>query len=306
MAVYVFTNGLAKHFIIMIYKALLIIFLSAVLLPACNANHKADSSDNNQLALAKSLSPQSEFLSKPHLSHVSLKPTENAKGVSTRSSNSAATNYLMGKFDPKKAKLFVKIPQKYADRKGLYLRQEALSAFIRMSNDAKRDGIRLTIRSATRNFYHQKRIWERKWLGKRKLSDGTNVARDIVKPVDKSLKVLQYSSMPGTSRHHWGTDIDLNSFNNHWFETGKGLRLFNWLEANAAKYGFCRPYTANRPYGYLEEKWHWSYMPLAKPMIREAQRYLRDDLITGFKGSSTAQQIGVVKHYILGVSKQCK
>jgi LAS superfamily LD-carboxypeptidase LdcB len=112
--------------------------------------------------------------------------------------------------------------------------------------------------------------------------------------------------MPGTSRHHWGTDIDLNSFSNKWFESGKGLKLFNWLEANAAKYGFCRPYTANRPHGYQEEKWHWSYSPLSVPMIKVAQQTLNDQQISGFLGSETAQQIGVVNKYILGISNSCR
>ncbi len=221
-------------------------------------------------------------------------------------STSYSSDYLMGKFNPAKTKLFVKIPKKYANRSGMYLRQEALSAFIEMQTAAKQSGIRLTIHSATRNFNAQKRIWERKWLGKRSLSDGTNVARDIPNPINKALRILEYSAMPGASRHHWGTDIDLNSFNNKWFESGKGLKLFKWLEANAEKYGFCRPYTANRPSGYKEEKWHWSYAPLSAPMLRVAQHHLHDAKITGFVGSGTASQIGVVQQYILGVSDKCR
>lgn len=218
-------------------------------------------------------------------------------------------SYLMGRFNPKKKVGFVKIPKKYANRSGMYLRKEALDAFITMYNAAKKDGVNLKILSATRNFSDQKRIWERKWLGKRRLSDGTNVAKDISDPKQKALKILEYSSMPSTSRHHWGTDIDLNSFNNKWFGHGKGLVLFQWLNANAAKYGFHRPYTAknaDRPTGYNEEKWHWSYTPLSVPMTRDAKRVLRDQNITGFLGSETAVQIAVVKNYILGVDASCR
>lgn len=219
------------------------------------------------------------------------------------------TDYLMGHFNPKKMTGFVKIPKKYASRSGMYLRKEALDAFIRMRAAARKEGVYLKIRSATRNFSHQKGIWEKKWLGKRKLSDGTNVAKDIANPKQKALKILEYSSMPGTSRHHWGTDIDLNSFNNAWFEQGKGLILFQWMTANAAKYGFHRPYTAkdaNRPHGYNEEKWHWSYTPLSVPMTRAAQSSLQDRHIKGFLGSETAGQISVVQNYILGVNASCR
>lgn len=223
-----------------------------------------------------------------------------------KNTSQAQIKYLMGKFSPSKHKFFVKIPKRYANQSGFYLRKEALEAFIKMHQAAKSDGVHLTIRSATRNFNAQKRIWERKWLGKRRLSDGTNVARDIRKSVDKSLKILQYSSMPGTSRHHWGTDIDLNSFNNKWFESGKGLKLFNWLNVNAGNFGFCRPYTTNRQFGYNEEKWHWSFKPLSAPMMKAASQVLSDAQITGFLGSETATQIGVVKKYILGVGAGCR
>ncbi|MEE9352630.1 MAG: M15 family metallopeptidase [Thiotrichaceae bacterium] len=261
-------------------KKLLTLIITVLLLPACKAG---------DASLA--IHPESGS---------SVKNSQNHQ------SSPYTTHYLMGKFNPAKTALFVKIPKKYTDRTGLYIREEALNAFIKMQAAAKKSGVKLTIRSATRNFSYQKRIWERKWLGKRKLSDGTNVARDIRNPVDKSLKILQYSAMPGTSRHHWGTDIDLNSFSNKWFESGKGLKLFNWLEVNAEKYGFCRPYTANRPHGYQEEKWHWSYLPLSVPMTKVAQQTLNDQQISGFLGSETAQQIGVVNKYILGISKSCR
>ncbi len=50
--------------------------------------------------------------------------------------------------------------------------------------------------------------------------------------------------MPGTSRHHWGTEIDLNALNNKWFENGKGLKVYQLAYKNAAQYGFHQPYTA--------------------------------------------------------------
>jgi len=148
-------------------------------------------------------------------------------------SSAQVKSYLMGKFNPAKHPAFVKVPQRYANRSGYYLRLETLDAFKKMHAAAKKDGIKLTIRSATRNFTHQSWIWDRKWKSKKKkLPNGKQ----------RALNILKYSSMPGTSRHHWGTDIDLNNFNNSWFESGEGLKVFQWLEANAHTYGYCRPY----------------------------------------------------------------
>jgi LAS superfamily LD-carboxypeptidase LdcB len=208
-------------------------------------------------------------------------------------------NYLMGKFNPAKHNAFVKVPARYANRNGYYLRKSAFEAFKKMHEDARRDGVKLIIRSATRNFDYQKRIWERKWRAQKKSRSAINKARNI----------LKLSSMPGSSRHHWGTEIDLNAFRNDWFDHDQGLKLFRWMNANASKYGFHRPYTkkdSERPTGYNEERWHWSYTPLSIPMLHDASMALKDERITGFLGSKTAIEIGVVKNYILGVDESCK
>ncbi len=216
--------------------------------------------------------------------------------------------YCMGKFSPEKDDNFVVIDQKYADRPGMYLRKETYAAFKKMYQAAQKEGIKLVIRSATRNFDYQKGIWERKWTGKTLVEDGTNVSKDIKEPIDKALKILNYSSMPGTSRHHWGSEIDLNSFDNSFFEKGQGKKLFDWLTSHAGAYGFCRPYTAKgpqRPYGYNEEKWHWSYMPISKPCTEYASKHLKNEMIKGFLGDNTPPKIDVVHRYILGIDSTC-
>lgn len=229
--------------------------------------------------------------------------------ISTTIEDTLGINYIMGHFDPTSHPDFVKIPATLADREGMYLRKDALKDFIRMHNAAKTEGIELQIRSATRNFDYQKGIWERKWTGETILSDGINAATDIERGKDRALKILEYSSMPGTSRHHWGTDIDLNSFSNDWFGIGEGLKLYNWMLAHAAQYGYCQPYTAKgdlRPDGYNEEKWHWSYKPVSEKLLNEAQDHLKNEMIQGFKGSEEAVSIDVVSKYVLGVNSQCK
>jgi D-alanyl-D-alanine carboxypeptidase len=218
------------------------------------------------------------------------------------------TDYCMGRFEPKAHDDFTLISIKYADREGMYLRKDVLVAFESMFSAAKKEGINLQIRSATRNFDYQKGIWERKWTGTTLLSDGTNVDKDIQNPTEKALKILEYSSMPGTSRHHWGTDIDLNSFNNSYFEKGEGKLIYDWLNKNAAGYGFCQPYTPkgeNRPFGYNEEKWHWTYKPLGSEITAFAEKNLKNIMITGFKGAETATEIDVVGKYVLGINQGC-
>ncbi|MCB0703930.1 MAG: M15 family metallopeptidase [Saprospiraceae bacterium] len=235
-------------------------------------------------------------------------PQVEVKSVSNTPITGFTLEYVMGKFDPAKHPDFTKIPTAYADEAGRYLRKDALEAFIQMYESAKKEGINLKIRSATRNFDYQKGIWERKWTGATKVS-GKDLSITIPNPVERARKILEYSSMPGTSRHHWGTDIDLNNFENAYFESGQGLKEYEWLQANASTYGFCQVYSEkgpNRKEGYNLEKWHWSYLPVAKELTAFAERQLTNKDISGFLGAETASEIRVVEKYVLGINPACK
>ncbi|MFT4565742.1 MAG: D-alanyl-D-alanine carboxypeptidase [Saprospiraceae bacterium] len=214
--------------------------------------------------------------------------------------------YVTGHFDPSKHDDFEIIDRKYADREGLLLRKGTYAAFRQMYDAAQKAGHTLIIKSATRNFDYQKGIWERKWTGKTLLEGGINGA-EIENPITRAKKILLYSSMPGTSRHHWGTDIDFNSFNNDYFKKGKGAKLYEWMQYNASTFGFCQPYTTKNDgrNGYEEECWHWSYMPISKPLTEYSREYLKNEMIEGFSGSATAVEVDMVHNYVLGINSSC-
>ncbi|NUQ23625.1 MAG: M15 family metallopeptidase [Saprospiraceae bacterium] len=214
------------------------------------------------------------------------------------------TDYLMGRFDPAKHPDFALVAASFASREGMYLRKDTYEAFQRMHEAAKHDGINLLIISATRNFDYQKGLWEAKWTG-RKQVDGQDLSKTIPDPKKRALKILEYSAMPGASRHHWGTDIDLNSLEDEHFLTGEGKKVYGWLVANAPAFGFCQPYSAGRTTGYHEEKWHWSYTPVAAQLTQLAAEKLQDRMITGFAGAEAAPAIRVVENYVLGINPEC-
>jgi D-alanyl-D-alanine carboxypeptidase len=212
-------------------------------------------------------------------------------------------SYLMGKFDPSNHPDFVKISIKHADRPGLYLRKEVYEAYKRMYETAKLDGIDLKILSATRNFEYQKRIWESKWL---KICPANPSYQDKLKTAKR---ILKYSAMPGSSRHHWGTDIDMCSVENAFFKGSKGAKVFAWLKKNAHIYGFCQTYTPKgeeRPSGYNEEKWHWSYQPSSLAFTKEIMASIADSMFSGFSGAETAGDLKIVENYMLGLNPECK
>jgi len=217
-------------------------------------------------------------------------------------------DFIMGKFNPELEAEFIEVPAKYASRKGMYMQRGAYDAFVLMAEAARKEDVTLQVISAARNFYRQKSIWESKWNGQIKV-DGKDLSKSIPVAKNRALKILEFSSMPGTSRHHWGTDIDINNLNNSYFDKGRGQVEYAWLKAHAAEFGYCQPYSPigkARPRGYFEEKWHWSYMPLSQPLTDAAEARLRNEMITGFDGSETAVEIDVVRHFVLGINGACR
>jgi LAS superfamily LD-carboxypeptidase LdcB len=114
--------------------------------------------------------------------------------------------------------------------------------------------------------------------------------------------------MPTTSRHHWGTDMDINSLENSYFESGQGLKEYNWLKKNASKYGFCQVYTDKKTVardGYQLEKWHWSYIPLASQYLKKYNQLIDYSLIQGFQASNLASKLRAIEEYVNGIDKKC-
>jgi D-alanyl-D-alanine carboxypeptidase len=206
-------------------------------------------------------------------------------------------DYLVGKTNFSSDKGFVIVDSKNSS-KNIYLRTQVYEAFIKMSNAAKKDGIDLIIISGARSFDHQKRIWERKWK---------NLSNNLTDR-EKALKILQFSSMPMSSRHHWGTDFDLNSLENEYFEIGEGLKIYKWLVNNASEFGFCQVYSdkkINNRNGYEMEKWHWSYIPLASQVLERYNKNISIKDFNGFIGSDVASDVKIIENYVNGITT-CK
>lgn len=218
-----------------------------------------------------------------------------------------SVDFLTGKFNPAKDTSFTLVDPEYGGRSDMYLLKDTYKAFIKMFYAAQHDGVKLYIISATRNFVYQKSIWEQKWNGS-KLVEGKNLATSVKDPVKRAEIILKYSSMPATSRHHWGTDVDLNSMDDKYFSTTEGKIVYNWLCANASKYGFCHPFNSKneRSSGYEEEKWHWSYMPLSRIFLNQYKNKVTYANITGFSGCETALKLEVIKNYVLSINSECK
>lgn len=219
--------------------------------------------------------------------------------ISTIKDEYITAQFLTGKNNYYTDTNFIEIPENMAYRKKMYLLKETYTAYNKMYLAAKKDGINLKVISASRTFEEQSWIWEDKWKTNKSKFDTDNAL---------SSYIMQYSAMPGTSRHHWGTEVDLNSTSASYFASGYGLKVYTWLSKNAATYGFCQSYNekgTERDTGYNEEMWHWSYYSLANRFLEGYKKKVDYSHITGFSGAVTAKSLGVIDNYVLAISNNC-
>ncbi|WMI68377.1 M15 family metallopeptidase [Mangrovimonas sp. YM274] len=182
-------------------------------------------------------------------------------------SNSISCELLMGKGTPT---LF---------GNGHKLLLQAHEAFLKMKAEALQEGINIKVVSSYRNFNHQKRIWNRKY---------NLFTSQGMYGFDAINAIIEYSTIPGTSRHHWGTDLDIIDANvvqpkgdvlleEHFQADGSFHKLKQWMDHNANRFGFFLVYT-NDPSrkGFQYEPWHYSYKPLSKVYL---ESYSNLDLV---------------------------
>lgn len=216
-------------------------------------------------------------------------------------------NWLLGRIDYQSDSRFTRVKKSYTRKEALYLHRRVYSAFRKMHRAALKDKIHLEIISGARSFEDQKRIWQKKW---RRLKDDKKQGRSQEqRDFLRAKKILKYSAMPGSSRHHWGTDVDLNALKNNYFQKGEGRRLYLWLQGNAKRFGFCQVYTEKSKkdfHGYAKELWHWSYMPLALPLSRSYLKRVRYEDIKGFSGARLASKLKIIERYVAGTDPDCK
>ncbi|MEM1340627.1 MAG: M15 family metallopeptidase [Bacteroidota bacterium] len=185
---------------------------------------------------------------------------------------------------------------------GINLRKDAHDAFVAMKKAAFQAGFTIKIVSSYRSFDRQKVIWERKY---RRYTEEQGLA-----PTAAIEKIIEYSTIPGTSRHHWATEVDIIDGNPtvsgdvllaDKFEKGgpfEGLKT--WLDENAAKFDYHLVYTDSYfRKGFKYEPWHYSYAPLSIPMLTQFRKNNLAKLIRNedFEGAEHFTA-GFLKDYI--------
>lgn len=157
--------------------------------------------------------------------------------------------------------------------------RELVPALRALQADARAAGFELALASGFRDYDRQLAIWNGKATGQRPLLD------DQCRPLAAATleagallhAILRWSALPGASRHHWGSDIDVYDraalapsatvelVAAEVADDGPFGPFHRWLDdriASGRSHGFFRPYATDRG-GVAPERWHLSYAPLA-------------------------------------------
>lgn len=174
----------------------------------------------------------------------------------------------------KSAKHLIQVPNCKA-----LIHREALPEYLNLVELARVEGFAIKIISGFRDYDRQLNIWNSKARGRRPLLDdkGSSLIFDELSPEETLYSILRWSAIPGFSRHHWGTDIDIydhNSLPSNDYQirltpdevedSGPFGPFHCWLDQmiDQEKTLFYRPFAEDRG-GVAPERWHLSFKPVS-------------------------------------------
>ena len=194
------------------------------------------------------------------------------------------------------------------------LEKNTFQAFKKMRNAAKKDGIDLKIVSSYRSYERQKLIWNNKFI--------KYTQEFKLDPKEAIDEIIRFSTIPGTSRHHWGKEIDIidGKFSDEknvlisekFMKGGIFFNIKKWLDKNSEKFGFYITYDddPNRK-GFEYEPWHFSYYPISKKMLSlflksDLKKIIKTDEIKGSEYFTDEFIEMYKKEYLLDINKVLK
>jgi LAS superfamily LD-carboxypeptidase LdcB len=165
-----------------------------------------------------------------------------------------------------------------------FIHHQLQDSLNKLQSKAFKEGFKLSVISGFRSYERQLAIWNAKASGQRLLHDalGNQLRYEELSPTELLHAILRWSALPGASRHHWGTDIDVfdaNTQKPHEVQLipaecdgdGPAAGLHQWLskmmEENEC-FDFFRPYRTDRG-GVSPEPWHLSYQPLSSNYLEQ-------------------------------------
>lgn len=162
-----------------------------------------------------------------------------------------------------------------------YLHTNIVNDFVALQSAAASAGFDLCIASSFRDFNRQSAIWNAKFSNKRVVLNKAQQAVELnsLSDIEKCTAIMLYSALPGASRHHLGTDLDifdksavsddyeLQLTPDEYQHGGPFAELSQWLDTHLAEFGFYRPYQHDLG-GVAPELWHISHIAQSEQLMR--------------------------------------
>ena len=127
------------------------------------------------------------------------------------------------------------------------LRDAAAKSYLKMAADAKADGVDFAVISGFRTIAEQQQLF-------------FEISKQRNQTPAQRAKV---SAPPGHSEHHTGYALDIGDGNSPSADLSPNFEktaAFQWLQNNAAKYGFEMSFPPNNSQGVMYEPWHWRFV----------------------------------------------
>ena len=159
------------------------------------------------------------------------------------------------------------------------LHPQAADAFALLHSEALADGFDLRIVSGFRDFERQLGIWNAKARGERPVlgEDGKSLDLASMERHERVRAILRWTALPGASRHHWGSDLDVidaaatpDSYRprlvvEETIPGGPYAGMHRWLDARikaGKSHGFFKCYIGSGC-RVGSEPWHLSFAPVS-------------------------------------------
>lgn len=186
---------------------------------------------------------------------------------------------------------------------GMLVHRDVVGPLAALAEAAAGASIQLQLCSGHRGFARQLAIWNDKAAGRRPIldTDGRPLEAAALAPDALIDAILRWSALPGGSRHHWGTDVDVydaaavpGDYCVQLTAEESATRfaaLHRWLDVHMRDFGFYRPYATDLG-GVAPEPWHLSYLPVAQPCYA---RLSVEGLAAAIRGSGMLHEARVLE-----------
>jgi LAS superfamily LD-carboxypeptidase LdcB len=126
------------------------------------------------------------------------------------------------------------------------MRMDAATALHSLLLQASSAGVAIVPISGFRTFAYQESLF-----------------RKTVAKYGSEETAVRWVARPGNSEHHTGLAVDLGDSESPACDVEppfEQTKAFQWLEKNAAQFGFEMSFPRNNPHGVNYEPWHWRFI----------------------------------------------